>query len=82
MIRFDPSVPMLPTCPARWNPACGARCNKSSAVAEDAAGNNFDQHFTPRIGTEVVIDSARDEIDQPSILGQLLAASTPINSIS
>ncbi|MDD1969309.1 type VI secretion system tip protein VgrG, partial [Pseudomonas putida] len=40
-------------------------------VAEDAAGNNFGQHFTPRIGAEVLIGFANGDIDQPSIIGQL-----------
>jgi type VI secretion system secreted protein VgrG len=40
-------------------------------VAEDAAGNNFGQHFTPRIGAEVLIGFTNGDIDQPSIIGQL-----------
>ena len=40
-------------------------------VAEDAAGNNFGQHFTPRIGAEVLIGFADGDIDQPTIIGQL-----------
>ncbi len=40
-------------------------------VAEDAVGNNFGQHFTPRIGAEVLIGFADGDIDQPTITGQL-----------
>jgi type VI secretion system secreted protein VgrG len=48
-----------------------ARSGNWVRVAEDAAGNSFGQHFTPRIGAEVLIGFADGDIDQPSIIGQL-----------
>ncbi len=40
-------------------------------VAEDAAGNNFGQHFLPRIGTEVLVGFSDGDIDQPTVIGQV-----------
>ncbi|WP_054921241.1 type VI secretion system Vgr family protein [Pseudomonas sp. NBRC 111138] len=40
-------------------------------VAEALAGANFGQHFTPRIGSEVLISYAHADIDQPVVIAQV-----------
>jgi type VI secretion system secreted protein VgrG len=40
-------------------------------VAEALAGPNWGTHFTPRIGTEVLVDFIEGDIDRPVIVAQL-----------
>lgn len=40
-------------------------------VAESMAGPDWGSHFLPRIGTEVLVEFAHGDIDQPRITGQL-----------
>lgn len=40
-------------------------------VSQALAGANFGQHFTPRIGSEVLVDFFNADIDQPVVVAQL-----------
>jgi type VI secretion system secreted protein VgrG len=46
-------------------------------VAEALAGPNWGTQFTPRIGTEVLVDFIEGEIDRPVIVAQLYTGSDP-----
>ncbi|MES2756706.1 MAG: type VI secretion system Vgr family protein [Pseudomonadota bacterium] len=44
-------------------------------VAESQAGPNWGTQFTPRIGTEVLVDFAEGDVDRPVIVSQLYTGS-------
>ncbi len=44
-------------------------------VAESMAGPNWGTQFTPRIGTEVLVDFAESDVDRPVIVSQLYTGS-------
>jgi type VI secretion system secreted protein VgrG len=46
-------------------------------VAEALAGPNWGTQFTPRIGTEVLVDFIEGDIDRPVIVAQLYTGSDP-----
>jgi type VI secretion system secreted protein VgrG len=46
-------------------------------VAEALAGPNWGTQFTPRIGTEVLVDFMEGDIDRPVIVAQLYTGSDP-----
>ena len=52
-----------------------APLNESSGtwvrVAETLAGPNWGSHFTPRIGTEVLVDFIEGDMDKPVVIGAL-----------
>lgn len=70
------------TAPGSANTAGNAPGNETSGtwvrVAEALAGPNWGTQFTPRIGTEVLIDYLDADLDQPIIVASLAMTSTEL----